>query len=55
MGYSNLPICIAKTQYSLSDDPKNLACEEPFQIHVQDVKLKAGAEFIVVMTKSSGS
>ena len=50
MGYSNLPICIAKTQYSLSDDPKNLACEEPFQIHVQDVKLKAGAEFIVVMT-----
>lgn len=50
LGYSNLPICIAKTQYSFSDDPKNLSCEEPFKIHVQDVVLKAGAEFIVVMT-----
>ena len=50
LGYGNLPICIAKTQYSLSDDSKNLECIEPFNIHVQDVILKAGAEFIVVIT-----
>lgn len=50
LGYGHLPICIAKTQYSLSDDPKNLECREPFNIHVQDVILKAGAEFIVVIT-----
>lgn len=50
MGYGNLPICIAKTQYSLSDDPKNLECNEPFNIHIQDVILKAGAEFIVIIT-----
>ena len=50
MGYGNLPICIAKTQYSLSDDQKNLECKEPFNIHIQDVILKAGAEFIVVIT-----
>ena len=50
MGYGDLPVCIAKTQYSLSDDPKNLECKEPFKIHVQDVVLKAGAEFIVVIT-----
>ena len=50
LGYSKFPICIAKTQYSLSDDPKNLECKEPFSIHVQDVILKAGAEFIVVLT-----
>ena len=50
MGYGNLPICIAKTQYSLSDDQKNLECNEPFNIHIQDVILKAGAEFIVVIT-----
>ena len=50
MGYGNLPICIAKTQYSLSDDQKNLECNEPFNIHIQDVILKAGAEFIVIIT-----
>ncbi len=50
MGYGNLPICIAKTQYSLSDNPKNLQCKEPFNIHIQDVILKAGAEFIVIIT-----
>ena len=47
-GKSNLPICIAKTQYSLSDDDKNLECKEPFEITVRDVALKNGAEFIVV-------
>ena len=50
IGYNNLPICIAKTQYSLSDDPKNLECLEPFKIHVQEIRLNAGAEFIVVIT-----
>ena len=50
LGYGDLPVCIAKTQYSLSDDPKNLECVEPFNIHVRDVILKAGAEFIVVIT-----
>lgn len=49
MGYGNLPICIAKTQYSLSDDAKNLECDEPFEINVRDVELKAGAGFIVVL------
>lgn len=50
LSYKNLPICIAKTQYSFSDDAKNLECETPFTIHVKEVKLKAGAEFIVVLT-----
>ena len=50
IGYNNLPICIAKTQYSFSDDPKDLECEKPFKIHVQEVRLNAGAEFIVVIT-----
>ncbi|MCI9087346.1 MAG: formate--tetrahydrofolate ligase [Clostridia bacterium] len=50
LGYGNLPVCIAKTQYSFSDDPKNLECKEPFHIHVQDVVLRAGAEFVVVLT-----
>lgn len=49
--YSKLPVCIAKTQYSFSDDPKNLECKEPFSIHVSDVELKTGAEFIVVKTE----
>lgn len=46
----NMPVCIAKTQYSLTDDAKNLRCEEPFNIHVEAVELKNGAEFIVVKT-----
>ena len=50
LGYGNLEVCIAKTQYSLSDDPKNLECNDKFNIHIQDVILKAGAEFIVVLT-----
>ena len=49
-GYENLPICIAKTQYSFSDDPKNLECNEPFNMHVEDVILRTGAGFIVVLT-----
>jgi len=50
IGYNNLPICIAKTQYSFSDDPKNLECLEPFKIHIQEIRLNSGAEFIVVIT-----
>lgn len=48
--YNNVPICIAKTQYSLSDDPKNLDPKEDYNIHVIDLVLKSGAEFIVVLT-----
>jgi len=50
LGYSNLPICIAKTQYSLSDDPKNLECNNTYNINVRNVVLKSGAGFIVVLT-----
>ena len=46
----DMPICIAKTQYSFSDDPKNLLCKEPFDIHISSVELKNGAEFVVVKT-----
>ena len=48
--YNNVPICIAKTQYSLSDDPKNLDPKKDYNIHVIDLVLKSGAEFIVVLT-----
>ena len=47
LGYNNYPVCIAKTQYSFSDDPKNLECKEPFTIHINEINLKNGAEFIV--------
>lgn len=50
LGYAKFPICMAKTQYSFSDDPKNLICDKPFTIHVQEIRLKTGAEFIVVLT-----
>ncbi|MDE5831323.1 MAG: formate--tetrahydrofolate ligase, partial [Clostridia bacterium] len=50
LGFGNLPVCIAKTQYSFSDDPKNLECTEKFNIHAREVILKAGAGFIVVIT-----
>ena len=49
LGYANLPVCIAKTQYSLSDDDKNLLCDSDYNIHVRDVILKTGAGFIVVL------
>ena len=48
-GYGNFPVCIAKTQYSFSDDPKNLECKEDFNMHVRDVVLKSGAGFVVVL------
>ncbi len=50
LGYQKYPVCIAKTQYSFSDDAKNLQCKEPFKIHVSEIILKTGAEFVVVKT-----
>lgn len=47
---SKFPVCIAKTQYSFSDDPKDLLGDKPFNLHVTELKLKEGAEFIVVLT-----
>ncbi len=49
LGYGKLPICIAKTQYSFSDDAKKLETKEDFEINVRDVEIKAGAGFIVVL------
>ena len=48
--YSTFPICVAKTQYSLSDDAAKLGRPEGFTLTVREVKLSAGAEFIVVLT-----
>ncbi len=48
--YSTFPICVAKTQYSLSDDPTKLGRPSGFTLTVREVKLSAGAEFIVVLT-----
>ncbi len=50
LGYGNLPICIAKTQYSFSDDPTKLGAPEGFKITVKNVRISAGAGFIVVLT-----
>lgn len=50
LGYKNLPVCMAKTQYSLSDDAKLLGRPEGFEITVRQVKLSAGAGFIVALT-----
>ena len=49
MGYSNLPVCIAKTQYSLSDDAKNLQDKGKYKITIRDINLKAGAGFVVAL------
>ena len=49
MGYKNLPVCIAKTQYSFSDDSKNLECKEHFKITIREINLKAGAGFVVAI------
>ena len=50
LGFGNLPVCIAKTQYSFSDDPKKLGAPEDFVMTVRNVKVSAGAGFIVVLT-----
>ena len=48
LGYSKLPICMAKTQYSFSDNAKNLECKEKYSITIRDLEIKSGAGFIVV-------
>ncbi len=50
LGFDKLPVCIAKTQYSLSDNPKLLGAPSGFEITVRDVRLSAGAGFLVVLT-----
>ena len=50
LGYGGLPICVAKTQYSFSDDPAKLGAPENFTVTVKNVKVSAGAGFIVVLT-----
>ena len=52
LGYANLPICVAKTQYSLSDDPKLLGRPHGFTVTVRDLRLSAGAGFIVPLMGS---
>ncbi len=50
LGYGELPVCMAKTQYSLSDDPSKLGRPDGFTLSVRDVYVSAGAGFIVVLT-----
>ena len=50
LGFDKLPVCIAKTQYSFSDDPAKLGAPEGFTVTVKNVKVSAGAGFIVVLT-----
>ena len=50
LGFGNLPVCIAKTQYSLSDNPSLLGKPENFRITVRDAKVSSGAGFIVIYT-----
>lgn len=50
MGFGNLPICMAKNQYSLSDDVKKLGRPENFDIHIREVYVSAGAGFVVALT-----
>jgi formate--tetrahydrofolate ligase len=50
LGFDKIPVCVAKTQYSLSDDPTKLGKPEGFSITVRDVRLSAGAGFVVALT-----
>ncbi|MBQ8447832.1 MAG: formate--tetrahydrofolate ligase [Clostridia bacterium] len=50
LGFANLPVCMAKTQYSFSDDAKKLGAPEDFTVTIKNVKISAGAGFIVVLT-----
>ncbi|MBE7030835.1 MAG: formate--tetrahydrofolate ligase, partial [Ruminococcaceae bacterium] len=50
LGFGNLPVCMAKTQYSLSDDPALLGAPSGFTVRVRDVNVSAGAGFIVALT-----
>ena len=50
LGFGGLPICMAKTQYSFSDDPSLLGAPEGFTVTVRDLKVSAGAGFLVALT-----
>ena len=50
LGYGNLPVCMAKTQYSLSDDPKALGRPEGFTLNIREVQIAAGAGFVIAIT-----
>ena len=50
LGFGGLPVCVAKTQYSFSDDPKKLGAPEDFTITVRNLRVSAGAGFIVALT-----
>ena len=50
MGFGNLPVCMAKTQYSLSDDASKLGRPEGFTINIREVYVDAGAGFVVALT-----
>jgi formate--tetrahydrofolate ligase len=50
LGYGQLPICVAKTQYSFSDTPTLLGAPEDFTVTIRQVKVSAGAGFVVVLT-----
>ncbi|MBO5360661.1 MAG: formate--tetrahydrofolate ligase [Clostridia bacterium] len=50
LGYSSLPVCVAKTQYSFSDDPTKIGAPENFTVTIKNIKISAGAGFIVVLT-----
>ena len=50
LGFGSCPVCIAKTQYSFSDDPTKLGAPEDFTVTVKNVKISAGAGFVVVLT-----
>ncbi len=50
LGYGDLPVCMAKNQYSLSDDPKLLGCPKDFPINIREVYVSAGAGFVVAIT-----
>lgn len=52
MGFNNLPVCIAKTQYSLSTDPKKLGRPKDFSVLIKEVRLSAGAGFVVIITNN---
>ena len=49
LGKENLPICIAKTQYSLSDNPEKLGAPQDFEINIKDIYISNGAGFLVVL------
>ena len=52
LGFGNMPVCMAKTQYSFSDDASKLGAPRGFDVTVRDIKVSAGAGFVVALTGS---